>query len=403
MKIPFLAISIWMFICMTIFGVVSYTYVLWSQYWRSALEKKQLILNKSNYIQETPMQAVQTNAYSNSQKSNITDEVPSDKLNNKIHTYKNQLLIQLRKAQLAAGSVLFHKDKGETNIYKVKFKRQNIRIPQKSQHELICELKEKVKMEMLHKNVEPFSKLGYDKYFPSESISDIFPKHASCAMVSSSGSMYKSKLGKEIDSHDIVLRFNSAPTEGYQEDVGFKTTIRFLNSQVVSKPEFDFLNSPMYRNITLIVWDPSKYHGSLEEWYKKPDFDLFSTYWLHREIYPDQYFYILHPEVLWTAWDFIQSNTLVPVEPNPPSSGFLGILLLLHICDSVDVYEYVPSMRLTKRCHYFDVHEDIGCTLGDWHPLASEKLISLTLNEGSDRDIFVTGKIKMTGFDKQDC
>ncbi|GBL97593.1 Beta-galactoside alpha-2,6-sialyltransferase 2, partial [Araneus ventricosus] len=80
----------------------------------------------------------------------------------------------------------------------------------------------------------------------------------------------------------------------------------------------------MYRNVTLIVWDPSKYHGSLEEWYKKPDFDLFSSYWLHREIYPDQYFYILHPEVLWTAWDFIQSNTLVPVEPNPPSSGFLG-------------------------------------------------------------------------------
>lgn len=67
------------------------------------------------------------------------------------------------------------------------------------------------------------------------------------------------------DSHDIVLRFNSAPTEGFEEDVGSKTTIRFLNSQVVSKPEFDFLNSPLYQNITLIVWDPSKYHGSLEE------------------------------------------------------------------------------------------------------------------------------------------
>lgn len=67
------------------------------------------------------------------------------------------------------------------------------------------------------------------------------------------------------DSHDVVLRFNSAPTEGYEEDVGTKTSIRFLNSQVVSKPEFDFFNSPMYRNITLIVWDPSKYHGPLEE------------------------------------------------------------------------------------------------------------------------------------------
>ncbi|GBN29461.1 hypothetical protein AVEN_109441-1 [Araneus ventricosus] len=151
------------------------------------------------------MQATQANnVYPNSQKSNNTDEVPSDKLNNKIHTYKNQLLIQLRKAQLVAGNVLFHKEKKETNIYKVKFKRQNVRIPQKSQHELICELKEKVKMEMLHKNLEPFSKLGYDKYFPSEPISSIFSKHATCAMVSSSGSMYKSKLGKEIGKFLII-------------------------------------------------------------------------------------------------------------------------------------------------------------------------------------------------------
>lgn len=73
------------------------------------------------------------------------------------------------------------------------------------------------------------------------------------------------------------------------------------------------------------------------------------------------------------------------------------------MCNTVDIYEYVPSMRLTKRCHYFDVHEDIGCTLGDWHPLASEKLISLVLNEGSDEDIFVTGKVIISGFKKQNC
>lgn len=79
------------------------------------------------------------------------------------------------------------------------------------------------------------------------------------------------------------------------------------------------------------------------------------------------------------------------------------MLLLLSFCNTVDIYEYVPSMRLTKRCHYFDVHEDIGCTLGDWHPLASEKLISLILNEGSDRDIFVTGKVVLSGFKRQKC
>lgn len=37
------------------------------------------------------------------------------------------------------------------------------------------------------------------------------------------------------DSHDIVMRFNHAPTEGYQNDVGNKTSIRIVNSQVSEK------------------------------------------------------------------------------------------------------------------------------------------------------------------------
>lgn len=34
------------------------------------------------------------------------------------------------------------------------------------------------------------------------------------------------------DLHDIVLRFNHAPTKGHEQDVGSKTTIRVVNSQV---------------------------------------------------------------------------------------------------------------------------------------------------------------------------
>ena len=37
--------------------------------------------------------------------------------------------------------------------------------------------------------------------------------------------------GNEIDQHDMVLRFNSAPTKGFEKLVGSKTTHRITNTQ----------------------------------------------------------------------------------------------------------------------------------------------------------------------------
>lgn len=67
------------------------------------------------------------------------------------------------------------------------------------------------------------------------------------------------------DSNDLVLRFNNAPTEGYERDVGSKTTIRILNSQILAKSEFNFLKSPLYKNTTLLVWDPSNYSSTMQQ------------------------------------------------------------------------------------------------------------------------------------------
>ncbi len=49
------------------------------------------------------------------------------------------------------------------------------------------------------------------------------------AIVGNSGILSGSKKGEEIDEHDYVVRFNSAPTREYEEDVGSRTTHRFLN------------------------------------------------------------------------------------------------------------------------------------------------------------------------------
>lgn len=208
MRVPLIAISIWMFICMVVLGVFGYAYVLWSQYWRTSEEKRQLLMMRSvQYLEQSMLndRHISGDTVANVVRGNNSEDIPTDKLRDKIHTYKSQLLIQLRKAQLVAGNVIFHKEKEETNIYKVKFKRQKIRTPHKSRHDLICELQESVKVEMLHENLEPFKSLGYDKYFPRREIFENFPKHNTCAIVSSAGSMYKSKLGKEIGMYKSFL------------------------------------------------------------------------------------------------------------------------------------------------------------------------------------------------------
>eukprot|EP00976_Prorocentrum_cordatum_P093029 1189201-Prorocentrum_minimum.AAC.1 len=66
----------------------------------------------------------------------------------------------------------------------------------------------------------------YDMFYASR-------KHRifeTCAVVGNSGSMLEAERGQDIDEHDVVFRFNSGITEGYEQFVGTKTTFRILNN-----------------------------------------------------------------------------------------------------------------------------------------------------------------------------
>eukprot|EP00966_Prymnesium_polylepis_P028122 650171-Prymnesium_polylepis.3 len=53
---------------------------------------------------------------------------------------------------------------------------------------------------------------------------------ASVAVVGSSGNLLNSRSGRLIDEHTVVVRVNGAPTDGFVDDVGRRTSLRMVNS-----------------------------------------------------------------------------------------------------------------------------------------------------------------------------
>uniref|UniRef100_W5MJE3 Beta-galactoside alpha-2,6-sialyltransferase 1 n=1 Tax=Lepisosteus oculatus TaxID=7918 RepID=W5MJE3_LEPOC len=271
--------------------------------------------------------------------------------------------------------------------------------------ELLCQLKTRVPVKTIKAGDGPFTREAWEKYLPKDNPRERLGPFKSCAVVMSSASLRNSKLGEEIvlDSHDAVLRFNAAPTEGYSIDVGQKTTLRLLNSQLVVSEKHKFLTDPLYKTGVLLMWDPAPYSKDLYEWYKKPDYNFFQRYKAYRSLYPDQPFYILSPEMQWELWNVIQENTAEEIQPNPPSSGMQGIVLMMSLCDQLNVYEFLPSRRKTDFCYYYQTYRNKACTMGYYHPLLFEKNLIQRLNHGSSQDIMASGKVTLKGFSQYYC
>lgn len=159
---------------------------------------------------------------------------------NKTAEFKSKVLQELTKSVSR---------RGEDNIYSVSYHTATNRT---GSSPLCALLGNKIKL--LRKKDSPFNENKLGQLFPKHKLFRK-SKGKSCIIVSSAGSLTGSTLGGFIgeirlnrtvcvggrahactsllvsDSHDIVMRFNHAPTEGYESDVGSKTSIRIVNSQ----------------------------------------------------------------------------------------------------------------------------------------------------------------------------
>ena len=76
---------------------------------------------------------------------------------------------------------------------------------------------------------------------------------------------------------------------------------------------------------------------------------------------------------------------------------------MMHHCQTVNIMEFIPSLRFAKQCHYWKSSTDIGCSFGDWHPLSAEKLVTMVLNTADDVTTYSKGYATVPGFSKITC
>ncbi|CAH0390049.1 unnamed protein product [Bemisia tabaci] len=417
-----LVLSVWIFINLILFGMFGYILLIWSQHWHAVSHKHQIeALPEESF--ERPLVE-----YFNDDFKRFMDNIERPRLEkrskpplmmipketpvepaassfndtlNRVKAHKNSIMLRLRRVLYSESDVQKFQASNPYNVnYTGLYGTQQGGMSKES---LLCSLKQRLPfIKTLRKEDVPF-KENLSKSLFEDHMLGSGKRYQKCAIVSNAGSLINSKSGYFIDDHDLVLRFNHAPTDGYVEDVGMKTDIRIVNSKVASNPKFEFLSSPRFRNVTILVWDPCSYSSSLKEWLASPEHPFLEPFMKHRKLYPKNKSYILDPRQLWTLYDYLQAHTPVRLRPNPPSSGLLGLALLLPHCNVVNMIEFVPSVRLTQRCHYFEPFMDEHCTFGVWHPLAAEKFLMINMNSASDIKTYQNGYVSIQGFNTLKC
>ena len=193
--------------------------------------------------------------------------------------------------------------------------------------------------------------------FASRAVNDLLPEQSprlgyqTCALVGNAGTLKKNRFGAAIDVHDVVVRLNQAPTEGYETMTGTKTTYRILNNKWsvvyyednVANIEMGTKNLAKYllklepRNTTLVVSRANQF--------------IFEGLAKHqRRRRPDMRTMYFNPKMQQSARRGLHHFAKVYNETTPhiqqirnlddisPSTGLLALYFLLQACASTTVY-----------------------------------------------------------------
>ena len=155
-------------------------------------------------------------------------------------------------------------------------------------------------------------------------------KFDSCAVVGNGGGSLLKTMGKEIDAHEAVIRFNGGPTVGFEKHVGSRTTFRVDNSE-------HFMFHEKHTNETVLQHITSS--KNFKQLFKISD----------RAALKDvlQNLHVIDP--------FFQYYVMNLHNDGAPSNGFYGIALAHLLCFRITLYGYQKNWKHQNiPYHYYD-------------------------------------------------
>ncbi|KAG8141837.1 hypothetical protein E2320_006507 [Naja naja] len=195
-----------------------------------------------------------------------------------------------------------------------------------------------------------------------------------CAVVSSSGQMLGSRSGKEIDAKECVLRMNQAPTRGYEEDVGSRSTLRVVSHTSIPlllRNQNSFFKPPC--NTTYIIWGPSRVMN------REKVGMVYRNLAKMKEMYPALRLYTLTEQMMSHCDDLFQLETGKNRLKSGSylSTGWFTMVLAMELCEQIFVFGMVNENHCKDKnqpsvpYHYFEKGRLDECRMYQAHERAA--------------------------------
>jgi hypothetical protein len=168
-----------------------------------------------------------------------------------------------------------------------------------------------------------------------------------CAVVGNSGLLNSSGYGALIDSHDVVIRVNTAPTHGHEWDVGARTTIRLLMPSFIPQTALRDRESTEHYLAVAYGWSSFEHLLALEGSEARP---LHGGRWA-----------LLSPDVVMHAHALANSSRR---HGSRPTQGLTAAVFARLFCERTHLFGFsFGGKDWRENMHYYHMRKAGLCTL----------------------------------------